>query len=395
MTKITRRQFLLTTAAAGAVLLNNRWTRPRAQARPQAIPEHRVVHTHSPDATYWDYATGWYGNYVNQAVVDVMTDRGLMALTGTATPAEAWGALLPAYTPGQKVAIKVNLNNASCSDSDNVIDALPQPVISVIRGLKSIGVAENNIYIYDVTNAGHQGAMPERLVNKIAAYYPGVLYDAWASGCTTPMHLGYSSTEKVHFNVPSGKPAISDRPICNALVDADYLINMPIMKKHGMAGVTLAFKNHFGSLEHCDYVHWSVSLGYGNYTPTYNGLVDIYNNPHIKDKTVLTVGDALYGGRYNNYEVPSAWPSFGNQSPNSLFFSTDAVAIDSVMVDFLNEEGGVPAHSDDYLTLAAASGLGIYERWDASHQYHTIDYRRLEVSLNQPNQIYLPLVGRG
>jgi hypothetical protein len=238
--------------------------------------------------------------------------------------------------------------------------------------------------------------MPERLVNKVAALYPAVQYDAYASWCSIPLHLGYSSTEKIHFNVPAGKPAISDRPICNALVDADYLINMPIMKKHGMAGVTLGFKNHFGSLEHCDYVHWSVSLGDGDYTPNYNGLVDIYKNTHIKDKTVLTVGDALYAARIDNYtEVPSPWPSFDNQSPNSLFFSIDPVAIDSVMVDFLDAEGGVPDGSDDYLALAAASGLGAFERWDASQHYHIIDYKRTEVALSLPEHLYLPLVGRG
>jgi hypothetical protein len=351
-----------------------------------------VVHAHSPEATSWDYATGWYGDYVNQAVVDAMTDRGLMALTDTTTPADAWDALLPAYTAGQKVAIKVNLNNAGCTDSDNVIDALPQPVNSVIRGLKTIGVAESNIFVYDVTIGMHDGAMPERLVDKIATLYPAVQYDAHASGCATTLHLGYSTTEKIHFNVPAGKPAISDRPVCNVLVNADYLINMPIMKKHGGAGVTLSFKNHFGSFEHCDYVHWSVGPGGGDYTPNYNGLVDIYNNTHIKDKTVLTVGDALYGGRINNYEVPSRWSSFANQSPNSLFFSVDPVAIDSVMVDFLAEEGGVRSGSDDYLVLAAASGLGVYERWDASHQYQVIDYRRIEVALNLPEHLYLPLV---
>jgi len=395
MSKLTRREFLLTTAAAGAVLLLDRWPVRRTQARPRAIPSHRVVHTHSGDATDWDYASGWYGDSVNQAVVDDMTDRGVMALTDTTTLADAWGALLPAYAVGQKVAIKVNLNNAACDSSDNVIDALPQPVISVIRGLKSIGVSESNIYVYDVTNGWHQGAMPERLVAKIAALYPGVQYDAYADWCTTPLHLGYSGTEKVHFNVPAGKPAISDRPICNVLANTDYLINMPIMKKHGMAGVTLAFKNHFGSLEGCDQVHWSVDLGDGSYVPTYNGLVDIYNNPHIRDKAILTVGDALYGARVNNYdEVPSPWPSFGNQSPDSLFFSTDPVAIDSVMVDFLNEEDGVPDGSDDYLALATASGLGTFERWDAAHQYHAIDYRRIEVGLDLPNHIYLPLVGR-
>ncbi len=411
MSTLTRRQFLLSAVAGGAALLVDHGPQPRSEAaarvsapriapssvarRPTALP--RVVHTHGAHATFWDYTTGWYGDYVAQALVDAMTDRGVMALTDTSTAVEAWEALLPAYTSGQKVAIKINLNNADCGDGDNVIDALPQPVNAVIRGLKTIGVAEGDIMVYDVTNGWHSGAMPDRLVAKIAAQYPGVLFDAYANLCTVTQNLGYSASELVHFNVPAGKPGISDRSLCNALVNADYLINMPIMKKHGMAGVTLGFKNHFGSLEHCDYVHWSVTLGSGgDYTPTYNGLVDIYNNPHIKDKTVLTVGDALYGARIDNYsEVPSPWPTFGDQSPDSLFFATDPVAIDSVMVDFLDAEGGVPNGSDDYLKLAAGSGLGVYERWDADQQYHLIDYQRLEVTLDLPNHIYLPLVGSG
>jgi uncharacterized protein (DUF362 family) len=186
---------------------------------------------------------------------------------------------------------------------------------------------------------------------------------------------------------------ISDRPICKALVQAAYLINMPIMKKHGMAGVTLGFKNHFGSIDGCDLVHWSVDLGDGNYLSTYNGLIDIYNNTHFKNKTVLTIGDGLYGARIDNWsEVPSPWPTFGNHSPNSLFFSRDPVAVDCVMYDFLDDEGGVPAGSDDYLKLAAASGFGTFEHWDTSHQYHTIDYRRIEVDDTQ--YVYLPLIRR-
>ena len=48
-----------------------------------AIPANRVVHTHSNHATSWNYSTGWYGAYVSQAVVDRMTDRGVMDLTGS------------------------------------------------------------------------------------------------------------------------------------------------------------------------------------------------------------------------------------------------------------------------------------------------------------------------
>jgi hypothetical protein len=137
--KLSRRKFLLDATAAGAALVFGRWTPLRTRAQ---VPAHRVVHAHSDEATYWDYASGWYGDYVSQPVVDAMTDRGIMALTNTATAADAWRALIPAYASGQQVAIKINLNNAGCDDTDQVIDALPQPINSVIRGLKAIGVSE-------------------------------------------------------------------------------------------------------------------------------------------------------------------------------------------------------------------------------------------------------------
>lgn len=396
MPKLSRREFLLTAVAAGASLAF--WRRPPYAAQgeesaPTTIPSNRVVHTHSNDATYWDYATGWYGDYVSQTMVNAMTDQGVMALTNTSTLADAWRALIPGYTASQKVAIKINLNNASCDDSDQVIDALPQPINSIIRGLNGIGVPENDIWVYDVTNGWHSGAMPTRLVNKITALYPNVQFHSHEDSCSTA--LGYSATERILFNVPPGKPSIDGRPLCNALVNASYLINMPIMKKHGMAGVTLGFKNHFGSFDRCDLVHWSVDLGDAAYTPSYNGLVDIYSNPHVKNKTVLTIGDALYGARIDNYsEIPSPWPTFGNKSPNSLFFSVDPVAIDCVMYDFLKAEGDVPAGSDDYLKLASAAGLGTFEHWDAAREYHAIDYRRIEVGQAPSQRVYLPVIFR-
>ena len=298
-----------------------------------------------------------------------------MSLTSSMTVANAWRAILPAYIVGQKIAIKINLNNATGDDSDNVIDALPQPINAVIRGLKAIGVAESDIWVYDVTNGWHVSQMPVRLVNKVTALYPGVQFHSAAGSCSTA--LGYSTTEKIHFNVPSGKPAISDRPICNALVSATYLINMPIMKKHG-AGVTLGFKNHFGSFDRCDLLHWSVYLDDPAHTSTYNVLVDIYNNRHFKNKTILTIGDGLYGDQIRNYSVPSPWSTFGGHAPNSLFFAIDPVAIDCVMCDFLQAEGGIPPGSDDYLRLAATAGLGVFERGDPwGSGYHQIDYLRI------------------
>ena len=105
----------------------------------------KVIHVHSPSATSWNFSSGWYSDYVNQSAVNNMIDRGVMALTNAATMADAWHAILPAYMPGEKVAIKINLNNAHCNDSHQIVDALPQPINSVIRGLKAIGVAESKI----------------------------------------------------------------------------------------------------------------------------------------------------------------------------------------------------------------------------------------------------------
>jgi hypothetical protein len=318
-----------------------------------------------------------------------MTDLGVMNLTGTNTILDAWKTIIPGYASAPIVAIKINLNNASCDDTDQVIDALPQPVNAVIRGLKVIGIPENKIYVYDVTNGWHNGEMPGRLVNNVTALYPDVQFHSNEPGCSTA--LGYSADQKVQF--PGTPFTISDRPICKALVQAQYLINMPIMKKHGMAGVTLAFKNHFGSISGCDQVHGSVDLSDSRYRSNYSGLVAIYQDTHFKDKTVLTIGDALYGARIDNYsEIPSRWPTFGNQSPNSLFFSRDPVAIDCAMYDFLNAEGGVPHGSDDYLKLAATAGLGTFEHWDTQHHYSAIDYQRIEADL--PERAYLPFVRR-
>jgi hypothetical protein len=97
---------------------------------------------------------------------------------------------------------------------------------------------------------------------------------------------------------------------------------------------------------------------------------------------VLTIGDGLYGDRKSNANVPERWPVFGNDAPNSLFFSRDPVAVDCVMVDILADAGAVYSNADDYMRLAADAGLGTYERGDRSTPgnpvYQVIDYVRME-----------------
>ena len=370
-TGLSRKKFLqLSALLAGLAALKPH----RALVAAPRLTQPRVVHTYNPRAATWDLSTGWWGDYVDQGLVTAMVTRGLMELTGQSSRADAWQALIPNYVSGERVAIKVNFNNArSVDDSDNQIDACIEPVNAVIAGLTEIGVAQSDIWVFDAIRA-----IPARFA--AGCDYPGVQF----SGDSSSNPQGFSSTEKVTFQTPPGKPALADQRISSVLVNADYLINMPIMKKHCCAWATLSFKNHFGSIANCAALHGYTFPHEDDYTSAYNPLVDIYSNPHFGAKTVLTIGDGLYGSRESQDSIPAPWTTFENGPPRSLFFSQDPVAIDSVMYDFLQAEAGVQIHGDDYLALAASAGLGVFEHrapvaLSREEWYSQIDYRYLDM----------------
>ena len=121
-------------------------------------------------------------------------------------------------------------------------------------------------------------------------------------------------------------------------------------------------------------------------------LADISNNPHIRNKTRLIIGDALFGHPVGNNKPPIKWQIFGDDSPNTLFFGIDPIATDSVMCDFINEEQnrlgyGSVIHSS--LHYGAALGLGVHDHWDSfeNKQYSLIDYRRIDLAIESPSNL--------
>jgi hypothetical protein len=149
------------------------------------------------------------------------------------------------------------------------------------------------------------------------------------------------------------------------------LINLPILKGHGGdddVPVTLAFKNHLGSIDYVyggpghDNLHEFIVLMQGQYHSDYNPLVDIYNNIHIRNKTILTAGDGMYGAPGAVSTAEKTWAIFGNDAANSLFFAVDPVAADCIMSDLIREEGWFTDNrSYDYLFCAQDAGLGLCE----------------------------------
>jgi hypothetical protein len=347
----------------------------------------KVIHIHAPSVTNWNFDyTRYYGRTqapstpgVNQAVVDAMVDRGVAALFGLPPDqaAEAWARLIPDYAEGKRVAIKINLNNSfSCATTDDDIDAIAQPINAVIRGLKMLGIGDQDIILYDAIRF-----FPDRLYQELA-YKNVQIHD---NGCRGHISTWTSAdpNAKVKFFPPTGSlPTVR---LSDTLIGAQYLINMPIMKGHPIAGVTLNFKNHFGSTNNPSGMHAYVSTAHQR-IEQYNALVDLNSNPHIRDKTVLILGDGIYGSRRYQDTPPQPWSTFDNQSPCSLFFATDPVAVDCVMHDLLKAERGSmqPTASNAYLRLASQAGLGFYESgnpWQLPYGsgYSQIIYERIEL----------------
>jgi hypothetical protein len=337
----------------------------------------RVVHIHSEQATSWNGQANYWES-INQAQVTEMLSAGLLSLTNTATLADAWRAILPGYASGQKIAIKVNFNNmpdnAACDATTPAIDAVIEPVNAIIAGLVTMGVAESDIGVYDAMRR-----IPDRFVNP-CSYADVQFFDKYGS-CPRREIAGWGG-EPVQFSAGIS----STQYIANPLVNAAYLINVPILKAHSCQGVTLGFKNHYGTIDNpgglhpYSFVNDQCGVEY-QYTSERNPLIDIMRHPHVGPKTVLTVGDGLLGCREGENRPPSPWASFGYQAPNSLFLSRDPVAIDCVMHDFLRYEHEIEwitflPEAGRYLALAAAAGLGICEHVDDPHTqaYAAIQY---------------------
>lgn len=344
-------------------------------------PNNRVVAVHDSNATNWDFSTGWYGDYVDQSIVDEMVNTGIMELTETKTIGDAWRTLIPNYVSGEKIAIKVNFNDSSSyNDSHNKIDALMHPINPIIAGLKKIGVQEPDIWIYDALRP-----IPNRFINK--CIYKGILYyDFFGLNGRNKATFNSTSSES---NIKFSNKNIRPHKLTDVITNANYVINIPIIKRHGGSGVTLSMKNHLGSLnpstrtsiENIPDIHDYIYLYSKNYNSNYNPLVDININPNIKNKIVLIVGDGLYGNWYSNNQEPRKWKTFNNKALNTLFFSRNPVVIDSVMYDFLSAETFIDHGSDDYLHIAARNGLGIHEHKSKDNTYNLIDY----VDLNFDN----------
>lgn len=129
----------------------------------------RVAWVHDPNATKWDGVTGhwWDAQNLDQQAVDKMLSQALRTLTAEQNDAAAWDALFRyfnrthgagdvGYQPGEKIAIKINLNEEGYGPAYGGNGRMPSPqmIHSLLAQLfDRVHVSGSNVTIYDASRA--------------------------------------------------------------------------------------------------------------------------------------------------------------------------------------------------------------------------------------------------
>lgn len=273
------------------------------------------------------------GMSFDSARIALLLDRTLQASFNCNSPLEAWRKVVH---PGEVVGLKVN-----CLGGRGIATH-PELVEAIIERLRQAGTTE--IVIWD-----RQNSDLERARFKIAERGSGLR-------CFGNDVLGFEDNLAAFGKAGS--------LLCRTLTRiCDAVINLPVLKDHGIAGVTLALKSMFGAIHNPNKYHSNCGNPY---------VADVYALPPIRHKVRLHICDGL-NAQYDggpSYMPQWMWPF------NGLLVSQDPVALDYVgwkIIERKRLEVGAPSLREQkrepaYIATAA----------DADHGLGTCDPKRIE-----------------
>jgi hypothetical protein len=327
----------------------------------------RVVWVFDPKVATWDGTNKywWDEKSTSQTEADKMLEDVLKSLTGKSTEAMAWDALFKnfnkekknaasGYTINQKVAVKINQNNTTSHSDTTGLNGTPQLVYALIASLtKGVGVPQKNITIFDASRF-----ITDNIYNKCHKDFPDVIFvdNEGGEGRVKSTYVD----KAIPYSVDNGKLATG---LATCAVEADYIINMALLKGHVGQGVTLCGKNFYGatSIDH----NWRKNA-HDNFNQDPQGkdkymtFTDFLGHKDLGGKTILFMIDGFYGARSQDGPplIIDKWrmAPFNNRWCSSLFASQDGVAVDAVGIDFLRAEwpdNPDLAYSEKYLIESA------------------------------------------
>ena len=297
------------------------------------------------------------GFRADEAVVRGMVDSLVRAVTRQPTALAAWGSLVE---PEDVVGIKV------AAAPGDVSGTHVEVVRAVSRGLQSAGVSPRNIIVWDrneedLVNAGFSKNSPDY---QLRWTDPTDGYDAEAP-ITAPVlgkliwgdsRFGKREGMRMEDLLSSGDQLSSTSYFARVLTkDVTKVINIPSLCDSFMTGINGAIANV--TLWNVD--NWRRFIKPPTYGDPY--LAEIYIDPRVREKVVLTLLDGLTL-QFAGGPVPN--PNFVR--PNyTIYASADPVALDATALRTLEEYrdgnklppiGAMAGHVES----AGAMGLGRY-----------------------------------
>jgi len=279
----TRRSFLEGCLTC-AVALNSFAGRIAPAQPPAPARKSRVVVARDP-------ALHNSGSSVDSNRIQALLDRAMVAIfEGTSpvdTPLAAWRRLV---RPGDRVGLKVNtLGGRGISSNLELVAA-------ICESLQLAAIKPADIVVWDRDS----GEM-ERAGFKLAV-------GGSRTQCFGTDRVGYEDDLSTYGSVGSRLSRILTR-------STNVLINVPVLKDHDGAGVTMALKNMYGTIHNPNKYHPNGCDPY---------VADLNMLPEIRSRMRLTICDAttaMYEGG-PGFKPEHSWKC------NSLLVSQDPVALD-------------------------------------------------------------------
>ena len=264
-------------------------------------------------------------NNLTKEEISEMLDKAITTLTGIKNHHEAWLSL---FNPNDHVSIKVNcLGGLMMSSNPNI-------ALSLVDKLISCGIKKRNILIWDrSTRELKESGYPVNIGGSDIQ-------------CFGTDEVGYSQRLYEYESVGS----LFSRIVTDF---SNKIINLPVLKDHGICGLTFALKNHFGSINNPNKYHLNKGNPY---------IADLNKIPLLREREVLIVGDATY----IQVDGGPAYKKHWARRLNTILMADDPVAMDSVVLRILQRERRKlkrPALESvdlypDYIETAWRKGIG-------------------------------------
>jgi len=233
------------------------------------------------------------------ARVEKLLDRAMQNFSDSSDPVAPWKKL---FKPNEVVGLKVNTIAGPGLSTHLVL------VEAICERLQGAGIKPGNIVVWDRTHgeldrAGFTLSNDPNAVRIIG---------------TDSKDAGYDETVLSYGVVKTRLSNLLTRT-------CDAMINVPILKNHSGAGVTLALKNMYGVNNNPDHLHAN------NCCPA---VADINMLPPIRNKFRLIVADAMTGCFEGGpmFKPQYAWRY------NGIILASDPVAIDQTAWDIIERK---------------------------------------------------------